>query len=1044
MCSSLHHSLALRARVLCHVFALCSLAWSLALPAHALPDSYGLGTGKNGSLTVAGSNVVINRYTTLSASVAAGATNIRLANANGFAIGDLVMLHQTKAGSYAAGDTMNIALGSNGAGHYELARITNITGNAIDIDHGLKQAFNASGGQVVWIPEYTTVTVAATPSVRSLSAQNWNGSTGGVLAFLAQGSVSVDGLLNVDGRGFRGGATSNNSCVACNCNTTPVNTTFDVPCSQGLGRRGESIDANNAGGCGAGNRANGGGGGGILNGGGAGGGNGGYGGAGGNAVCTGARAGGYGGARLVGSLADSLTFGGGGGGGQQNSASGAAGGAGGGIIWLRAASLVGSGTLRANGDPGGVVGADGGGGGGAGGSILVGVSGSAACGALRAQGGSGSGSQSHGGGAGGGGGRVALGASNSGACSVSVLGGQAASGYTFPPFGGTGSGGINEGCDADRDTCSECNGGSPNNDGSDSDGDGVCDVGDSDDDGDGSADQSDAQPSNPCSPATNVLACASGDNDGDGIPNGVECPGARNCPNSDSDGVPDYLDTDSDADGLADFDECTQSPCENSDTDALPDYRDPDSDNDGDLDGTDCERFEPGIRHGASEIVDDHIDQNCDGKELCFDDDDDDGFLDTTRDTRLSDDLDCDDAFEGTRKDPTTDCDDSSAARYPGAVEVVGDEIDENCDGKELCFDDDDDDGYLDASGDTRVSNDVDCRDAFEGLASDPTTDCNDLLSQVHPGQSDASCDQIDSDCDGSIDEDGDPQNPLCSLKDADGDGLPNGLECHTPSHCTDSDHDGKPDYKDTDSDGDGKLDGVECADPSACADTDKDGLPDYVEHDLRDSDGDGDPDQDDADADDDGAEDGEECPNGACPDSDGDTIPDPWDADDQGPGAGDSDHDGLDDSVECAAHFPCEDSDQDHVPDYADPNEPTHVDAGGADAGADAGTTVDAGSDAGGSDAGTDASTPDSGVHDAGLSGESDAGKDQPGMRDAGGADAGEEPDLDGPPKHVGLVGGGACALQARGTAPGLLEACLGLLGLTLWRRRARSRRTR
>jgi len=61
----------------------------------------------------------------------------------------------------------------------------------------------------------------------------------------------------------------------------------------------------------------------------------------------------------------------------------------------------------------------------------------------------------------------------------------------------------------------------------------------------------------------------------------------------------------------------------------------------------------------------------------------------------------------------------------------VGDEIDYDCDGTELCYRDDDDDGYGDAT--TLVSTgDIDCQDALESTLD---TDCDDTNIDEYPGQ---------------------------------------------------------------------------------------------------------------------------------------------------------------------------------------------------------------------------------------------------------------------------------------------------------------------
>jgi hypothetical protein len=89
----------------------------------------------------------------------------------------------------------------------------------------------------------------------------------------------------------------------------------------------------------------------------------------------------------------------------------------------------------------------------------------------------------------------------------------------------------------------------------------------------------------------------------------------------------------------------------------------------------------------------------------------------------VSTDTDCADAGESTGSDPTTDCDDSSATVHPGATEVAGDGIDQDCDAVDSCYTDTDDDGYgttvvidgltLSCTTDAnRASNDDDCDDA--------------------------------------------------------------------------------------------------------------------------------------------------------------------------------------------------------------------------------------------------------------------------------------------------------------------------------------------
>jgi hypothetical protein len=110
--------------------------------------------------------------------------------------------------------------------------------------------------------------------------------------------------------------------------------------------------------------------------------------------------------------------------------------------------------------------------------------------------------------------------------------------------------------------------------------------------------------------------------------------------------------------------------------------------NDGDCDDTRA-TFRPGV----SEVTGDGQDQNCDGQETCFADGDGDGFRNGSA-VVISLDADCSDAGEALTSAPDTDCNDADAAIRPGATELPGDTVDQNCDGQELCFVNSDGDGY--------------------------------------------------------------------------------------------------------------------------------------------------------------------------------------------------------------------------------------------------------------------------------------------------------------------------------------------------------------
>jgi len=162
--------------------------------------------------------------------------------------------------------------------------------------------------------------------------------------------------------------------------------------------------------------------------------------------------------------------------------------------------------------------------------------------------------------------------------------------------------------DGDGDSCDDCavaGSISPSNDGLDTDGDGLCDLGDGDDDNDGVLDGNDNAPLDP-------FVCTDGDSDGcdDCSTSGVVTP-LNDGLDTDSDGVCDIGDSDDDNDGVLDgldnapldpfscsdvdldgCDDCgvagsvaPESDGTDSDSDGLCDLGDGDDDNDGVLDG---------------------------------------------------------------------------------------------------------------------------------------------------------------------------------------------------------------------------------------------------------------------------------------------------------------------------------------------------------------------------------------------------------------------------------------------------------------------------
>jgi hypothetical protein len=336
-------------------------------------------------------------------------------------------------GDGTAGGSGNGNLSTNVyAGYYEYNTVASVAGSTINLAFSLtnnyyNRDFGASGiqrYQVIRVPRNYNLTIDGTGSV---TAPTWNGSTGGVAILDAANVLTINGTVNVNGLGFRGGGGINltgavagntngsgpltntdyrwNSPVTTAANLTggakgegiagtpryvlnPGSTTITTNTAEGYvnGSMGRGAPGNAGGGStdgapvGAGTQNQ-------YNTGGGGGGNAGAGGLGGSGWHGGTGNvdtypfGGHGGGAFTDRDIRRLIMGGGGGAGTANNSTAvnqymSSGASGGGIILLRAGSFAGTGTLTANGasaigTPPAGTNTDAAGGGGAGGTIVA-------------------------------------------------------------------------------------------------------------------------------------------------------------------------------------------------------------------------------------------------------------------------------------------------------------------------------------------------------------------------------------------------------------------------------------------------------------------------------------------------------------------------------------------------------------------------------------------------------------------------------------------------------------------------------------------------
>ena len=316
---------------------------------------------------------VINHYTRVTDFNACEGW-VKVVDTTGFRAGNRVIVAQMQGATINTTNTPDFGsvTATGSAGLFEVAVVDSVALHAVFFSKQLLHAYDTAGSiQLVTYPAFPSATV-----VDTLFPKAWDGSTGGILAFTVDQTLTLNAPIIADGKGFRGGQVQITTPNFCNWALPIIGYFFGTNDWRGA-LKGESAAALKPGiEAGRGAAANGGGGANDHNAGGGGGAGRGSGGRGGIndepafLNCNGDFPG-LGGTAIP--PANNRIFpGGGGGSGHSNNTTFSAGTAGGGIIILSAATIDGvMPHISSNGLDAALAIGDGGGGGGGGGSIWL-------------------------------------------------------------------------------------------------------------------------------------------------------------------------------------------------------------------------------------------------------------------------------------------------------------------------------------------------------------------------------------------------------------------------------------------------------------------------------------------------------------------------------------------------------------------------------------------------------------------------------------------------------------------------------------------------
>ena len=185
-----------------------------ALPGTLLAET----PGKDGPITVSTTNTVLNEYGQVSGALSIGQSTIPVislaSNLPSLETGDLIMIYQAQGATISS--TNSAAYGAvtnlNSAGRYEFHTVDSISGNTINLQAyggacgGLPYNYDFNRAQIIRVQQATSLTVNSGGTIRS---DLWDGTKGGVVALHVRDTLTVNGTIHTNSRGFRGGAVDN-------------------------------------------------------------------------------------------------------------------------------------------------------------------------------------------------------------------------------------------------------------------------------------------------------------------------------------------------------------------------------------------------------------------------------------------------------------------------------------------------------------------------------------------------------------------------------------------------------------------------------------------------------------------------------------------------------------------------------------------------------------------------------------------------------------------------------------------------------------------